>query len=644
MKRIAKIPRFLLTIVLAISLLLLPNYGLQVIAESAADPAPVIQPLNPNGKSVLFDNTHAQTAGAADWVIDGAFSDYAQGLASQGYYVKELRKNTPITLEDLSAYNVFIIPEANIPLKASEQSALLTYVENGGSIFFISDHYNADRNKNRWDASEVFNGYRRGAYNNPALGMNAEEASSDEMTGIQSSDWLANNFGVRFRYNAAGDITANTIVSPTDTFGITQNINSVAMHAGSTIAILNPQLAKGIVYLPEGLTTANKWANAVDQGIYNAGGIDEGAYIAIAKKGLGKAAFIGDSSAVEDATPKYLKEETGQSKTTYAGYSEQNDALLLTQLTNWLALQENYTNFTQTSINLDTATSLYDFETPALSTEPQAEPWAQPASNYKWYDSSTFAAGSYGAVTPTDPGDPPNQPYFFNIPDKIIVNQELPLTIQFSNLTPNSTLSNISVGAYLDGGTQIGLFKELNGVWPTTYGYSATFSVTANATGNATKTLVFKLKSGVSGSFNLRLKQNGTNMLTESLTIIQESGDLPPQGTPVYTIFKPKYIKHGQELALTVRVSNLYSGGTASNLRVGMYVDGGTQIGLFSADNGTWPSAYGYSGYFSLTADSSGKASKTFIFKVNDGVVGAAYERIKSNSSNVLTEGITIIE
>ena len=34
-----------------------------------------------------------------------------------GYHVKELRKSTPITYEDLKDYNVFIVPEANIPYK-----------------------------------------------------------------------------------------------------------------------------------------------------------------------------------------------------------------------------------------------------------------------------------------------------------------------------------------------------------------------------------------------------------------------------------------------------------------------------------------------------------------------------------------------
>ena len=72
-------------------------------------------------------------------------------------------------------------------------------------------------------------------------------------------------------------------------------------------------------------------AVAVDQGVYEGGGVDEGAYVAIAKKGAGKAAFIGDSSAVEDATPKYKNEETGRTKTTYDGYKEQDDAALLLQ-------------------------------------------------------------------------------------------------------------------------------------------------------------------------------------------------------------------------------------------------------------------------------------------------------------------------
>ncbi|MDD1371127.1 DNA-binding protein, partial [Bacillus sp. MHSD17] len=171
------------------------------------------------------------------------------------------------------------------PYKKSEQDAMLQYVKNGGSIFFIADHYNADRNKNRWDSSEVFNGYRRGAWDNPAKGMSNEEANSQAMQGVESSDWLSDNFGIRFRYNAIGDVSAKTIVSPEQSFGITKGVSSVAMHAGSTLAITNPKLAKGLVYLPE---NPSKWNNAVDSGVYNGGGIAEGPYAAIAKVGLGK--------------------------------------------------------------------------------------------------------------------------------------------------------------------------------------------------------------------------------------------------------------------------------------------------------------------------------------------------------------------
>jgi hypothetical protein len=369
-----------------------------LLAQGANDPAPFIQARGTaNGKKVLFDNTHGSTAGAADWVIDGAFSDFANALADRGYYVQELRKVQPLTLADLQGWDVFVMAECNIPLKTSEQAALLQYVQNGGSIFFIADHYNADRNKNRWDGSEVFNGYRRGAFGNPTKGMSAAEAASYPMQNVTSTDWLGANFGVRFRTNALGDIVANDVVVPSQAFNMTAGVATVAMHAGSTLAILDPTKAKGIVYLPP---TTTKWASAVDQGVYNGGGRAEGPFVAIAKIGLGKAAFIGDSSPIEDATPKYLKEETGGTKTTHAGWQEQNDAVLVPQVIDWLATPESYTALNQVAgLQLDTPTALLAMEDPASSTEPLAEPWATPAAGYKWYDPTTFKAGSYNAGT-----------------------------------------------------------------------------------------------------------------------------------------------------------------------------------------------------------------------------------------------------
>jgi len=378
----------------------------QAYAEGPSDPAPVIMPIGTsNGKSVLFDNSHGQTAGAADWVIDGAFSAFGSALAAEGYYVKEHRKSGPLTAGDLSGYDVFVIPEANIPFKTSEQQVLADYVEDGGSIFFIADHYNADRNKNRWDSSEVFNGYRRGAWANPKAGMGAEEAASAAMQGVASSDWLSDEFGMRIRYNALGNVNSGYIVAPSQAFGITAGVGTVTMHAGSTIAITDPDRAKGIVYMQ---STSAAWPNAVDQGVYNGGGIAEGPYAAVAKKGLGKVAVIGDSSPVEDITPKYKREETGGTKTTYDGWYEMDNAILLTNMIDWLAAQESYTDLTQVSgLTLDSATALLPMESPQTSTEPQIEPWSPPAAGYKWWDPSTFKPGSYGYSAP-DTSNPPD--------------------------------------------------------------------------------------------------------------------------------------------------------------------------------------------------------------------------------------------
>ncbi|WP_037287697.1 chitinase N-terminal domain-containing protein [Saccharibacillus sacchari] len=493
-------------------------------AETAADPAPFINAkvVNENaGKKVLFDNTHAQTAGAADWVIDGGFSDFGNGIAGEGYYVKELRKTTPITYADLADYDVFVIAEPNIPYKASEQAAMLQYVEQGGSIFFVGDHYNADRNKNRWDGSEAINGYRRGAWEDPTKGMSAEEKNSAAMQGVVSSDWLGENFGVRFRYNALGDITANNIVAADQAFGITAGVKGVAMHAGSTLAIMDPTKAKGIVYLPK---TNAAWGNAVDQGVYNGGGVEEGPYVAVSKVGLGKAAFIGDSSPVEDATPKYLREETGAKKTTYDGFKEVDDAALLLNTINWLADQEDYTDLTQVDgLTLDQPTALLPFEDPAASTEPQPEPWSNPAAGYKWWDPSTFKPGSYGSsVTVTQP--------VFNLihQDQLPNAEEFQIRLKIDNLAPNSTTSGYSAGIYLTGGTQVAQIQNPDGTWPTSYGYSQTFSVTTDANGTAYRDIGVRIKAGTNGAASLRLRQNGTNLLTKSVTV----ANVPAQPLP----------------------------------------------------------------------------------------------------------------
>ncbi|WP_186438251.1 DUF6359 domain-containing protein [Cohnella terricola] len=501
-------------------------------------PDPGTTPTLPDGhgKKVLFDNTHAQTAGAADWVIDGGFSDFADGLRADGFTVDSLDRPIPftfgeqaITLDKLQQYDVFVMAEPNVPFKKTEQDAMLQYVQNGGSIFFIGDHYNSDRNKNRWDGSEAMNGYRRGAWDNPAKGMSAEEAGSPAMQGVVSSDWLADNFGIRFRYNALGDVDNLTdVVVPSQAFGITSGVGSVAMHAGSTLVILDPTKAKGLVYVPKNVPA---WANRVDKGVYF-GGRDEGPFAAVSKLGAGKAAFIGDSSPVEDPTPKYLREDTGAKKTTYDGFKgEADDAVFLVHTVEWLAHHESYTSLTQVpGLQLDSATKLLadGSEEPAKSTEPQPEPWAAPNAGYKWYDPTTFKSGSYGSSQ-----QPPVQAQY-----QFVRQSQLPNTATFQirvkadNLLPGQTVSSLSVGIYLTGGTQVAKIQNADGTWPSSYGYSSNFSLTADGTGHAYRDLNVQIDSAVSGAATLRLKVGSNNQISETVTIANVPAEQLPEDKP----------------------------------------------------------------------------------------------------------------
>jgi DNA/RNA endonuclease YhcR with UshA esterase domain len=312
-------------------------------------------------------------------------------------------------------------------------------------------------------------------------------------------------------------------MSPTDDFGITNGVKSVAVHAGSTLAVLDPHKAKGLVYLPA-LTSSDKWPSAVDQGVYFGGGVQEGPIAAIAKIGKGKAAFIGDSSPVEDATPKYLREENGTKKVTYDGFKEADDGTFLTNVVNWLSKQENYTEFDDTGIPLDQKSPLLDSETPSKSTEPQPEPWAPPAAGYKWYDPNTFAAGSYGSTKSTNASPTYSFVHQATLPNA----EEFKIRVSLDHLAPGQTVTGLKAGIYLAGGTQVGLFQNDDGSWPSNYGYSADFSVTANALGHASKDLTVKMKPATEGAASLRLKNSQGNLITESVQV----GNVPSEPLP----------------------------------------------------------------------------------------------------------------
>ncbi|MCK8060335.1 MULTISPECIES: Ig domain-containing protein [unclassified Fusibacter] len=372
-----------------------------------------------NGKLVLFDNSHAETAGQADWVLDGAFSDFADDLVAHGYTVREYRgidKNSDgvirfyddrqpenvsineavITYDAIKDADVFIMAEANRPFTISEYAALKQFVDAGKGIYFISDHYNADRNLNTWDSTETYNGYNRST--DAAYNMGGEYGDLRNPQDA-TKGWLAENFGVRFRFNAMNLIAGfSGIASPSDSEGITQDVQPILMAAGSTLAIVDGNKAKGIVYLSD-TDLPTKWNNAADEGIYY-GGTAEGPYVVISKPSAGKAAFIGDSSPIEDDTPKYKNQGSGSAKSTHPGYKSAGTANILSvNIVDWLSTPESYIGFD--GVNHSKGINTPNPLAPSEMNQTQAEPWATPT--YDPWNTDTYAFDSYGAPQGTIP-------------------------------------------------------------------------------------------------------------------------------------------------------------------------------------------------------------------------------------------------
>jgi hypothetical protein len=108
-------------------------------------------------KRVLFDNSHSETAGNADWTISGGYSAFAKSLESLGYTANELK--TKVSYYNLMNYSIYIIPEPNTKFTKDEENAILKYIQDGGSVFFISDHGDSDRNQDGYDSISIFNDF-----------------------------------------------------------------------------------------------------------------------------------------------------------------------------------------------------------------------------------------------------------------------------------------------------------------------------------------------------------------------------------------------------------------------------------------------------------------------------------------------------
>ncbi len=139
----------------------------------------------PSGSyAVLFDASHGETSGNADWVISasrpdplgerarprvetdwtGALSAWGVALHTTGRYrLMTLPRGGQISYGertnqlDLANFQVFVVPEPNVRFADAEKTAIMTFVRNGGGLFMIADHDGSDRNGDGMDSLRIWN-------------------------------------------------------------------------------------------------------------------------------------------------------------------------------------------------------------------------------------------------------------------------------------------------------------------------------------------------------------------------------------------------------------------------------------------------------------------------------------------------------
>jgi hypothetical protein len=114
-----------------------------------------LKEINKKENSMIFDESHGQTAGNADWVLDGGYSDLKTIANDLGLNVFSLKEN--INEDILSLFDTFIIVEPNVKYSEEEIKSIKAFIDNSGETFLVSDHGGADRNGDGWDSVRIIN-------------------------------------------------------------------------------------------------------------------------------------------------------------------------------------------------------------------------------------------------------------------------------------------------------------------------------------------------------------------------------------------------------------------------------------------------------------------------------------------------------
>ncbi|MFJ1600589.1 hydrolase [Streptomyces sp. NPDC088261] len=288
-------------------------------AASAAAPAPAAAAAT---HRVLFDNSKAEQAGNADWVIGSSQpdplgqdstptkeTDWTGGLSAWGvalqrtgdYSLKTLPAGNTITYGgsgalDLKNFDTFVLPEPNIRLSTAEKTAVMKFVQAGGGLFLISDHDVSDRNNDGYDSPMIINDLMtsNGVDNTNPFGFSVDKlniASGNPKAISDSSNPVLNG--------SFGKVTGSLI----------------ANGATFTLKPADNPAVKGLLWRSGSSTTGTT-----------------GAFFVTSTFGSGRVAIWGDSSPIDDGTG-------ASGDTLYDGWNDSSatNAALALNATAWLS-------------------------------------------------------------------------------------------------------------------------------------------------------------------------------------------------------------------------------------------------------------------------------------------------------------------
>ncbi|MCD4653220.1 hypothetical protein K8T06_04735 [bacterium] len=92
----------------------------------------------------------------------GGYSAWGIELVKAGHWVETIPRNNPITYgdcsnsQDLSFFDVMVIPEPQIYYSDDEIDAIINFVFDGGGLFLIGNHCGSDRNNNGADSALIY--------------------------------------------------------------------------------------------------------------------------------------------------------------------------------------------------------------------------------------------------------------------------------------------------------------------------------------------------------------------------------------------------------------------------------------------------------------------------------------------------------